>query len=161
MVRHLWLAVALVGVIGVALLLLIGPFLSRGHDRSEAYALSQLKTYVTAQVLHARAGQGYADDLGTLAKEKYVVDAFAAARGPKGTPFQGYLFAEVKTLGGKPVDWKTDFALSATPARYGGSKRRTFVVRTDGTIFSRDPGRSGLVEDFPGEPEKAGWRRED
>jgi len=110
--------------------------------------------------LHANADRGtkgYADDLGTLAKEALIDPDFAAARGPQGKPVRGYLFQEVKTLGGKPVDWKKDFALSATPAQYGGAKLRTFVVSTDGVIYSQDFGKSEFIENFPSDPEKAGW----
>jgi hypothetical protein len=150
--------VALAAVILLVTAVSFMPLFTRGHDFSEIHAISQLSSYMTDQAIRFHAGKGYADDLGTLVNEGgRLSPAFAAARGPAGTPLNGYLFQELKTLGGKPVDWKKDFALSATPARYGGARRRTFVVLSDGLIYGKDFGTSEFPDDFPSDPAKAGW----
>ena len=77
---------------------------------------------------------------------------------PESVPRSGYLFQDMQTLGGKPIDWISDFALCATPARYGKTGYRTFIIKTDGTTWGRDLGRSQFVSDFPADPAAAGWR---
>jgi hypothetical protein len=88
-----------------------------------------------------------------------VDGAFLAACGPKGIPKHGYLFLEPKTMAGKPIDWTKDFALCGTPAEYGKSGYRTFIVKTDGVIWGKDLGKSQFVMDFPAAPACAGWEK--
>jgi hypothetical protein len=131
------------------------------HDFSENYAQDQLHSYRTDQAIRFLNNKEYADDYRTLVLERgrlsRTFPAFAAAHGPQGTPLNGYRFQELKTLGGKPIDWKQAFALLATPARYGGARRRTFVVLTDGSVYGKDLGKSEFLEDFPADPAAAGW----
>ena len=87
-------------------------------------------------------------------------EAFAAASSPK-TPKHGYWFKDMETLGGRPIDWSNDFALCAMPAKYGGARRRTFLVSTAGTVWGKDLGKSGFVADFPADPAAAGWKPAD
>jgi len=58
---------------------------------------------------------------------------------------------------GKPIDWQRDYALCATPAKYGDGGKRTFIICSNGTVFCKDLGRSGFVEDYPANPTAKGW----
>jgi Protein of unknown function (DUF2950) len=88
-----------------------------------------------------------------------IVDvAFAATRGLAGKPKDGYLFLEMKTIAGKPIDWTTEYALCAIPAVYGKASRRTFIVSAVGTVWAKDiGGAAGFVTDFPADPIEDGW----
>jgi hypothetical protein len=83
--------------------------------------------------------------------------AFAAATVPGGPPKHGYIFREMQTIGGQPIDWKVDYALCATPAVYGRTGYRTFIISTNGTTFGKDLGPSGFVTDFPADPVAEEW----
>ena len=83
--------------------------------------------------------------------------AFAVARGKGGIPHHGYLFEDMETIAGKPINWVVDYALCGTPDLYGRPARRTFIVKTDGVVWGKDLGRSEFVKDFPADPEAEGW----
>lgn len=87
-----------------------------------------------------------------------IIDtAFAGAQGPNGAPKHGYLFLDMKTIGGKSINWVDDYALCGTPARYGRTGCRTFIVNADGTVWGKDLGESKFLEDFPADPAAEGW----
>jgi hypothetical protein len=83
--------------------------------------------------------------------------AFAAATSPN-TPKHGYWFRDMETIAGRSIDWTKDFALCAMPAVYGRTGYRVFIVKTDGTTWAKDLGRSDFVADFPADPAAAGWQ---
>jgi hypothetical protein len=84
----------------------------------------------------------------------------ATARAYGGVPHHGYLFREIDRVNGLPICPSADVAVCAVPALHGRTGRRTFVARTDGTVWARDRGPEGrLVGDFPRRPRADGWRR--
>jgi len=86
-----------------------------------------------------------------------LIDAdFAAATSPDKAK-HGYYFGDMATIEGKPIDPEKDFAFCATPAVYGKTGYRTFIVCTNGTTFGKDLGRSELVDDYPADPCADGW----
>jgi len=93
-------------------------------------------------------------------EEKVRVDqAFAAARGERGEPLHGYLFREMRTIWGIPINWDGDFAICAAPAKYGETGRKTYIMKTDGEVWAKDPGKSRLLRDFPNDAEAKGWKK--
>ena len=83
--------------------------------------------------------------------------AFAAAKGPKGPPKHGYVFYNMKTIGGKKINWVDDYALCAVPAVYGRTGYLTLIINTNGTVFGKDTGGNKPVFDYPNNPAAAGW----
>ncbi|HOX07369.1 MAG TPA: DUF2950 family protein [Planctomycetota bacterium] len=143
----------------------------RALKANETAAIGSCRTYATAQIIFKRndwdddAVLSYARDYRTLASTKdgagqaiMLIDAaFAAAAGAKGQPKAGYVFQDVKTIGGKEIDWINDYALCATPAEYGKTGKRTFLIDTTGTVYAKDLGKAGFVEAWPADPLKDGW----
>jgi hypothetical protein len=88
-----------------------------------------------------------------------LIDAeMTAAGGTAGTPRNGYLYRDMKTIGGKKIDWTTDFAFCAIPAQYGRTGYRTFIVCTNGAVYGKDLGTgTGFVDDYPADPSGSGW----
>ena len=86
---------------------------------------------------------------------------FRDARGTSGVPVAGYLFRDVETTAGKPIDWFSGYALCAIPAQHGGTGYRTFVtiLRGDGIeTWAKDRGpHAGFASDFPADPKAEGW----
>jgi hypothetical protein len=82
--------------------------------------------------------------------------AFAQAKGPDGTPKHGYLFYSMETIGGEKINWANDFGLCAVPAEYGKTGRTTFIISTNGTVFSID-NMGKPVTDYPADPTEEGW----
>ena len=130
-----------------------------------------MRAYAEAQVIYHRADWDgnetwkYAYPFTLLATQKdaagapirLIEDDFAAAAGENGRPLCGYLFKDVKTVGGCPIDSRDAFAFCATPARYGRRCRYTFIIGTNGTTFRKDLGRSRFLEDYPAYETRAGW----
>ena len=156
-------------VLGVWLVL---PMLGRAHDHSETYAVGSCRAYAGSQTIYHRNDWDHDRRLsyahpftlmstcadGTAGGSIRLLDeAFAAASSPQ-TPKHGYWFKDMETIGGRPIDWSRDFALCAMPAKYGGARRRTFLVSTAGTVWGKDLGKSGFVADFPADPAREGWR---
>ncbi|MFN7644307.1 MAG: DUF2950 domain-containing protein [Burkholderiales bacterium] len=91
----------------------------------------------------------------------------------RGTPFRGYRFRALTAQGpaarGGAMDYLSGgrllrgFAAIATPASYGRSGLRTFVINHDGRVFSRDfgPHTGTLAAQVTRFDPGAGWRRED
>jgi hypothetical protein len=156
-------------VLGIWLVL---PMLNRGHDRSETHAAAAMRAYAAAQSTYHRndwdgdGKLGYAHPFTLMGKctdeaargSIQLVDAaFAAASSPQ-APRHGYWFKDMETMAGKPIDWSRDFALCAMPAKYGGARRRTFLVSADGTVWGKDLGKAQYLADFPADPAGEGWR---
>jgi hypothetical protein len=130
----------------------------------ELSAVEALRAYCKAQKEYRRVDHDddgkleYASSLDELADLGLIPAEMADARGMKGTPYRGYLFREIKTIAGKPVDWQYDYALSAIPAKYGRTGYRTFIVSTNEFIMGPDRGRgAGFVDDYPENPVAEGW----
>ena len=92
-------------------------------------------------------------------KKPYLPDALGAAHGQKGKPLHGYLFREMRSIWGIPINWDGDFAICATPAQYGETGRKTYIMRTDGEVWAKDLGESSFVKDFPNDAEGKGWKK--
>jgi hypothetical protein len=135
-------------------------------------AVGSMRAYASAQSMYIRNdwdGDGrleYAASFTRLYEEKdsngvpiqLIDQVFAEAEGLGGKPKQGYLFQDMKTIGGKPIDWKKDFALCAIPATYDRDGRCTLIVSKNGTVWCKDLGAGkGFVQDYPLDPNKAGW----
>lgn len=96
-------------------------------------------------------------------KKPYLPDALGAAHGEKGKPFHGYLFMECKSLKSdtgaeQKIDWVNDYALCATPAKYGQTGRRTFIINTNGKVWCKDLRKSELLSGYPMNPKAQGWQ---
>jgi hypothetical protein len=162
------IGVAVVGLFGLLAGLSITPDSFRPP---EGWVADCFRDYASAQKMFKRNdwdGDGlleYAPDLRELhgAKDmagkqiQLINESMASARGSEATPWQGYLFLEMKTVGGKPIDWAKDFALCAVPSQYGKTGWLTYIVKTDGRVWSRDSGTGEFVADFPADPESQGW----
>jgi hypothetical protein len=135
-------------------------------------AASSLKMYAAGQAMYRRLdldGDGkasYASQLPSMHRAKdssgnpigLLRDEMVAAYGPNGTPNYGYVFLEMKTIAGKPIDWSKDYALCALPSPRRGSWTPTLIISTSGKIYSKDQGKDGtFVDDFPANPTAAGW----
>jgi hypothetical protein len=159
----LLLAVALALVVCAAFAVWLACF-RNALTPSEESAIRAIRAYRKAETLyrgtdHDRDGElEYADTLEKLLEAELIPKELARARDMTGRPHAGYLFMECKRLGVLySVDWRYDFALCATPARYGEDARRTFIVRTYGPIWAKDLGRREFVLDFPDDPAAEGW----
>ncbi len=144
----------------------------RGHP-NETGAVQMLCVYSGAQSIYRRgswdeAGPTYATRLPDLhfqvdatGKQLNLIDAsFAAASGVSGQPRQGYLFENMETIDGEPINWTEDFAICALPVDYGRGGRKTLVMRSNGAIWAKDQGpEGGFVTDFPSDPGREGWER--
>jgi len=88
-----------------------------------------------------------------------LIDAgMTAASGTAGSPRNGYLYRDMKTIAGAPIDWVTEYAFCAIPAQYGRTGRRTFIVTTNGTVYGKDLGsKTAFVDDYPADPQGSGW----
>jgi len=169
--RNAWIPAVTLGLATFALNL-TAPDLSLAARRSslEANAMGTCRAYAVAQDMYKRHdwdGDGkleYAHPFallnatrdGTGPPIQLIDDAFALATSPA-TPKHGYWYRDCQTIGGLPIDWARDFALCATPSIYGRTGWHTFMVSTDGRVWSRDLGRSAYLADFPWHPQRDGW----
>jgi len=165
--RHPRLLAGVFGMLLLALVLALSTAaLWRARQRAlETNAVGSMRAYCSAQSM-CRSGTGdlpYADychpytELVTRKGRdgkpmELIAPEHAAARGPQGSPYHGYLFDDLRTIDGEPIDWLNDYGLCATPARYGVTGRRTFIVDTRGFVWGKDLGKSGFVKDYPSEP---------
>jgi hypothetical protein len=144
---------------------------SDGGCSLETNAVGSCRSYCSAQVMYHRNDWDGDGDLEHASPPSLLYDqrdadgqaiqlmdqAFALAAVPGGPPKHGYIFQEMQTIAGQPIDWKSDYALCATPAVYGRTGYRTFIVCTNGTTFGKDLGRSAFVSDYPADPAAEGW----
>jgi hypothetical protein len=166
--RRFWIlavAAAVILIAGLAVLL------ERAYWSHKAFletsAVAAMKQYAAEQEIYKKTdwdGDGkfvYADTLDKLAAVGLIDKEFAQARGRQGKPWRGYLFLEMKTIGGAPIDWSSDYALCAIPARYGVTGYRTFITKIGGPLCGRDCGCDGgpvgFVEDYPADVVGTGW----
>jgi hypothetical protein len=159
-------------VLAIVAAIAIPSLLAARRGSLETNAVGSMMTYCAAQTMFKR--QDWDSD-GELEYAKpyallysaagpdgtpvmFIDQAFAAAAGAAGMPKHGYVFSEIETIGGQPVDWTTDFAFCALPADYGRTGYRTFIVKTDGTVYGMDQGPAGtFVTDYPADPWSEGW----
>jgi hypothetical protein len=160
---------------GLALLVVVAialPGITHSPRASlETYTVGNLRAYCSAQTMYRRNdydkndAMDYATPYTKLYGTKdassdeimFIDAAFAAAQGPTGTPEHGYLYQDMQTIAGEKIDWVNDYALCATPAVYGRSGYRTFIVCTNGTVYGKDLGSSQFVTDYPLDPGAQGW----
>ncbi len=160
------------GFLMLALVLLGGlaglswPMLRHAVRRySEDKAFAALREYCNAQSAYRNKDWSrdgilrYAETLQELADADLIPAGMAAARGPNGKPYNGYLFLEMATIAGGAYESRHDFALCAIPAEYGETGCRSYIVCTNGLVLSRDQGPGGtFCEDFPAAPREE-WRQ--
>jgi hypothetical protein len=168
------IVIAVVAVLGVPIIaaIAIPSLLAARRGALETNAIGSMRAYASAQTMYHRKDWDndgmyeYATPFTKLCTQTdadgnpvMLLDAsFAGAQGRSGTPRHGYVFQDMKTMGGSPIDWCNDYALCGIPSVYGRTGYRTFIVCTNGTVFSQDQGRgSGFVADYPSNPQAAGW----
>jgi hypothetical protein len=168
--RVLVWAIILAVLIGVMLLAAVSSVSAPRRWSFETNAIGSCRAYAEAQIMYKRQdwdGDGkltYAASFPLLnttpdasgSPIQFLDSAFAAATSPA-APKHGYYFGDMRTIAGKPIDWEQDFALCATPAVYGRTGFRTFIIKTDGTTWGKDLGSSGFVDDYPADPSAEGW----
>lgn len=157
-------------VVGVPLVYgIVGARRQAAEDR----IVGQLQAYKESQYAWHREGREgskqlrYVQDYTKLvdfaeapeAARKLVDSAFAAARGADGKAKYGCQYRELGTIFGNPINWDGDFGICATPAVYGRTGRRTYLMKTDGDVWWKDLGKSEFVTDFPQGIEAAGWQK--
>jgi hypothetical protein len=137
----------------------------------ETSAIGTMRAYCSAQSMYKRNdwdGDGkleYAADYRLLHDQpdgegneiQLLHVSCARAHGYQGVPKNGYLFMEMRTIGGKPIDHEHDYALCAIPAEYGKTGWRTLIVATNGTVWGCDFGSACFVGDYPEDPSAEGW----
>jgi len=53
---------------------------------------------------------------------------------------------------------KDHYAMVAFPADYGSTGQTTFIINETGTVYSKDRGKSGYLDTYPGpDPVQHGW----
>ena len=139
---------------------------------NEGKAVGSCLAYAAAQTMFHRNdwdGNGvmeYATPFSELSSTKdadgnpiQLIDKAFAAAVDKEHPKHGYIFRDIKDFDNKvAVDFVNEFALCATPAEYGKTGRRTFVISTNGTVFAKDLGKAAFVEAYPADPQMGGWQ---
>ncbi len=128
-----------------------GVFHSKDRDGDKK--LEYCRKIVGLVGIETGEGAEIADD------ELLVNKKLAAARGSKGQPLGGYLFLEMRTIWKIPINWEGDYAICAIPARYGEDGKKTYIMKTDGDIWSKDLGKSEFLRDYPQDLEAGGWAR--
>jgi len=89
---------------------------------------------------------------------RLIDSSFSAAQGVGSPPRHGYIYQDLATIGGAPINWVTDCGLCAIPAVYGRNGYRTFIINISAVTYGRDQGPgSGFVADYPVGPAMAGW----
>ena len=163
---------AAVGAVVVGVPLTIGIVQAR-RAAAEAKIVGQLKAVCQVQYAWHREPRGggtklrYAEDFSKLADfkdapeeaRKLVDAAFVAALGSDGAPKDGYRYRGMRTIFGAPINWDGDFAICATPAEYGKTGRKTYLLKTDGDVWEKDLGKSEFVSEYPSNIEGAGWAK--
>ncbi len=155
----------------IMLAIMIPAMLGARQSVQETGAIGSLISYGNAQVMYhkndwnADGVLSYAVGLRELCDTEDgvgnqigLIDAsFAAATSPA-RPKNGYYFTVMQTIGGQPIDLVSDFALCASPAVYGKTGRRTFIIGSDGVIYGKDLGKDASPpDDYPENPVQAGW----
>jgi len=159
-----------VAIIAIIAAIAIPSLLAARRSSLETNAVGAMRAYAEAQTIFHRNdwnGDGlmtYATPFpllsttvdGAGAPVALIDSSFANATAP-GTPKHGYWYADCATIGGAPINWADDFALSGTPATYGRTGFRSFLVCTGGGAYGKDLGAAAQTVDFPPNPTTAGW----
>ncbi len=166
----LGVVLALGGIVGVVASLIF-PCRTR-RSTLETCSVGSCHAYAEAQIMYKRRDWNkdgeleYAHPFPVLHHQKdengemiQLIDSSFAKAVPGGPPKHGYNFRDMKTIGGKSIDWKKDFALCATPSYYRRTGYRTFIATTDGTVWGKDFGKSAFLDDFPADPGAEGWHK--
>jgi len=145
-------------------------FLTYRPDSIETNGVGSCRAYAEAQIIYKRADWDkdgkltYATPFPLLSttvdsqgQPIQLIDAAMAAATSPSTPKHGYCYRDCQTIGGAPIDYEKDFAICATPAVYGRTGYRTFIISTDGTTYGKDLGGAQFVSDYPADPVAAGW----
>jgi hypothetical protein len=167
--RGLVLALCLIAA-AAATSLLAGCGASGGAN--EAAVAGNLFAYANAQSMYRRTdwdkngNREYARPFTKLHSQKdgdgnkiELLSGELAAAKAGGTPKNGYFFKDCDTKGGRKIDQVNDFALCATPAKYGSTGRKTMLISSSGTVWGKDLGKASFVADFPANPASAGWAK--
>jgi prepilin-type N-terminal cleavage/methylation domain-containing protein len=159
-----------VAIIAIIAAIAIPSLLAARRSALETNACGSMRAYATSQATFKRNdwdGDGllvYATPFpllattldGTGAPINLIDDAFRKAIGPL-VPKHGYWFQDMTTLRGAVINWATDFGLSTTPATYGRTGYRSFIIDTQGTTYGQDLKASLQTLDFPADPGAAKW----
>jgi len=159
-----------VAIIAIIAAIAIPSLLAARRSSLETNAVGSCRAYAEAQTIYKRVDWDkdgkftYATSFPLLNTAldangdpiQLIDSAFAAADSPN-SPKHGYCFRDMLTIARVPIDWEQDFALCATPAVYGRTGYRTFIVKTDGTTYGKDLGSSEFVDDYPADPAADGW----
>ena len=162
-----WVLIGCGGVTILGFIAVIAAIVIPVRMKTRAYVrdvavVTDLRSYAAAQAVYRQANQTFAGQMPLVSMSGrgpgLLSPALEAAHGPNGTPRMGYLFLECKTIGGKSIDWTTDYAACAVPAFYGRTGHMTLIVSTDGAVWGKDLGPgTAFVDDFPADPRAAGW----
>jgi hypothetical protein len=159
-------------VVAVMAYFVVPSHVTPRRHTNELSAVASLRAYCGAQLMYFQKdwdkdGQlEYASPYANLFEEtdeqgnavQFIDPAFAGARGRTGVPKHGYLFRDMRTVGGREINWTGEFALCAIPAEYDKTGKRTFIVKTDGTVYGKDRGPGAdFVDDYPEDLRAAGW----
>jgi Protein of unknown function (DUF2950) len=167
---YIGMVVGLAAVVATALLLLT----RRRIAQNEAGVVRFMREYVTAQREFNKNDWDADGDLEYAVPYKLLTTQLEghaptslippiASDRPKpgllGVPSPGYDYVDMSELHGKSIDYNRDFGLCGTPADYGKTGRRTFIVKTDGVVWGKDLGKSEFVRNFPADPKAEGWSK--
>jgi hypothetical protein len=170
--RRIFLVFAVLGAFVIGIPLTIGIVQAR-RAAAEAKIVNQLKAVCQVQYAWHKEPRGggsklrYVEDFARLADfkdapeeaRKLVDAAFVAALGSDGAPKDGYRYRGMRTIFGAPINWDGDFAICATPAEYGKTGRKTYLLKTDGDVWEKDLGKAEFPTDYPSNIEGAGWAK--
>ncbi len=166
---------ALVAVVSIVAAIAIPSLMRARRTTLEVNSVGSMRAYAEAQVMFHRndwPGSGtpgvleYATPYTLLSTQvdanglpiDLIDAAFAGAAGVGAPPKHGYVFKDMATIGGVPINWVDDFGLSGLPSTYGRTGYRTFIINTQSTVFGTDQGRGGtFVADYPNDTVAAGW----
>ncbi|HOX08275.1 MAG TPA: DUF2950 family protein [Planctomycetota bacterium] len=173
-------ALLLVMIIAIIAAIAIPSLLAARRSSQETVGVASCRAYSMAQVMYKKNDWDgdkvlsyAAPNANKLSGPSFYV--LYATPDPGGTPVglldgvmanassplaakQGYYFTDMKTVGGQPINWVNDYALCASPAIYGRTGYRTFIVSTDGTVYGKDLGAGAPPPtDYPANPMAEGW----
>jgi type II secretory pathway pseudopilin PulG len=156
----------LVGVALLAVLVVLGvnSLRKRRGKAMEVVAVANLRNVAAAQEQYRLMKNAYAAKVSALSDEAMTGGAQMNLIPPgltSGT-HAGYVFREMKSIGGKPIVPARQYAVCASPteAVEGGRGKRTFIMASDGVIWAKERAQgAGALEDFPADPAADGWQQ--
>ena len=72
-------------------------------------------------------------------------------------PISGYRYRSIRPAGVMGDRAPTRFAACSYPADYGATGTYTYIINEGNTIFKKDLGRGGGVQEYPADPLAEGW----